>query len=119
MPDSLPDRSRPSRRAGALASSIAVLGWVALYAPDPLAAERKATPAQKEAELKQIRSRIERVRKSVNDDVEARDRLSVKLRDAELSVQQTGALGTNLQPDTDLLTSLAKQQRARLTATSS
>jgi septal ring factor EnvC (AmiA/AmiB activator) len=88
MPDSLPDRSRPSRRAGALASSIAVLGWVALYAPDPLAAERKATPAQKEAELKQIRSRIERVRKSVNDDVEARDRLSVKLRDAELSVQQ-------------------------------
>ena len=88
MPDSLPDRSRPSRRAGALASSIAMLGWVALYAPDPLAAERKATPAQKEAELKQIRSRIERVRKSVNDDVEARDRLSVKLRDAELSVQQ-------------------------------
>ncbi len=88
MPDSLPDHSRPSRRAGALASSSAVLGWVALYAPDPLAAERKATPAQKEAELKQSRSRIERVRKSVNDDVEARDRLSVKLRDAELSVQQ-------------------------------
>lgn len=37
---------------------------------------------------------------------------------AELSVQQTGALGTNLQPDTGLLTSVAKQQRARLTATS-
>ena len=38
---------------------------------------------------------------------------------AELSVRETGALGTNLEPDTDLLTSLAKQQRARLTATSS
>ena len=38
---------------------------------------------------------------------------------AELSVQQTGALGTDLRPDTDLLTSLAKEQRARLTATSS
>jgi len=68
--------------------SIALLGWAALSAPEALAAERKATPAQKEAELKQVRSRIERVRKSVNDDVEARDRLSVRLRDAELSVQQ-------------------------------
>ena len=38
---------------------------------------------------------------------------------AELSVQQTGALGTDLRPDTGLLTSLAKEQRARLTATSS
>ena len=38
---------------------------------------------------------------------------------AELSVRETGALGTNLEPDTSLLTSLAKQQRARLTATSS
>ncbi|WP_405071282.1 hypothetical protein OG558_17945 [Kribbella sp. NBC_01510] len=38
---------------------------------------------------------------------------------AELSVQQTGALGTDLRPDTGLLASLAKEQRARLTATSS
>ncbi|MGY4765377.1 hypothetical protein ACXC9Q_00510 [Kribbella sp. CWNU-51] len=38
---------------------------------------------------------------------------------AELSVQQTGALGTDLRPDTGLLTSLAREQRARLTATSS
>jgi septal ring factor EnvC (AmiA/AmiB activator) len=53
-----------------------------------VAAERKATPAQKEAELKQVRSRIDRVRKSVNEDIEKRDQLSVKLRDAELGVQQ-------------------------------
>ncbi|MGW6282520.1 hypothetical protein [Kribbella sp. NPDC055071] len=38
---------------------------------------------------------------------------------AELSVQENGALGSNLKPDTGLLTSLAKQQHARLTATSS
>ena len=50
--------------------------------------ERKATPAQKEAELKKVKSRIERVRKNVNQDIEKRDRLSVQLRDAELGVQQ-------------------------------
>jgi septal ring factor EnvC (AmiA/AmiB activator) len=50
-------------------------------------ADRKPTPAQKEAELKRVNARIEKVRKSVNDDVEKRDKLSVQLRDAELSVQ--------------------------------
>jgi len=50
--------------------------------------ERKATPAQKEAELKKVKSRIERVRKNVNQDIEKRDRLGVQLRDAELGVQQ-------------------------------
>ena len=38
---------------------------------------------------------------------------------AELSVRQTGALGSDLKPDTALITALAKEQRARLTATSS
>ncbi|MDQ1242006.1 MAG: murein hydrolase activator [Pseudomonadota bacterium] len=50
--------------------------------------ERKANPAQKEAELKKVKSRIERVRKNVNQDIEKRDRLSTQLRDAELGVQQ-------------------------------
>lgn len=50
--------------------------------------ERKASPAQKEAELKKVKSRIEQVRKDVNQDIEKRDRLSVQLRDAELGVQQ-------------------------------
>jgi septal ring factor EnvC (AmiA/AmiB activator) len=48
---------------------------------------RKPTPAQKEAELKKVNARIEKVRKSVNADVEKRDRLSAELRDAELEVQ--------------------------------
>ena len=53
----------------------------------PAAAEKKQTPAQKEAELKKVKSRIEKVRKSVNQDIEKRDKLSVELRDAELAVQ--------------------------------
>jgi septal ring factor EnvC (AmiA/AmiB activator) len=52
-----------------------------------VAADRKPTPAQKEAELKKVNARIEKVRKAVNEDIEKRDRLSAQLRDAELSVQ--------------------------------
>jgi len=51
-------------------------------------ADKKSTPAQKETELKQVESSIDRVRKAVNEDVEKRDRLSVELRDAELDVQK-------------------------------
>jgi septal ring factor EnvC (AmiA/AmiB activator) len=50
-------------------------------------AERKPTPAQKEAELKKVNARIEKVRKAVNEDIERRDQLSAQLRDAELAVQ--------------------------------
>jgi septal ring factor EnvC (AmiA/AmiB activator) len=48
---------------------------------------RQPTPAQKEAELKKVNSRLEKVRKAVNEDLEKRDRLSAQLRDAELGVQ--------------------------------
>ena len=48
---------------------------------------RQPTPAQKEAELKKVNARIEKVRKSVNEDIEKRDKLSAQLRDAELGVQ--------------------------------
>jgi septal ring factor EnvC (AmiA/AmiB activator) len=79
----------------------------ALSTAGPAFAERKPTPAQKEAELKQVKSKIERVRKSVNEDVEKRDRLSVQLRDAELDVQKArGALdelrAQRLQSEADL-----------------
>jgi hypothetical protein len=37
---------------------------------------------------------------------------------AELSIRETGALGTNLRPDTTLVKALAQQQRARLTTSS-
>lgn len=48
---------------------------------------RQPTPAQKEAELKKVNARIEKVRKAVNEDIEKRDKLSAQLRDAELGVQ--------------------------------
>ncbi len=78
----------PVRRRGGLAVAL-LLAVAATTAGAPAAAqaERKATPKQKEAELKRVNDRIERVRKSVNADVEKRDRLSAELRDAELSVQ--------------------------------
>jgi hypothetical protein len=37
----------------------------------------------------------------------------------ELTVRETGALGTHLTPDTTLITALAKEQHTRLTTTSS
>lgn len=64
-----------------------VAAGVVLGLPHGALAERKPTPAQKEAELKKITSRIEKVRKAVNADVERRDELSVQLRDAELGVR--------------------------------
>ena len=56
-------------------------------APLAASAQGKATPTQKEAELRKVNSKIEKVRKSVNADIEKRDHLSVQLRDAELGVQ--------------------------------
>lgn len=53
----------------------------------PASAAPKQTPAQKEAELRKLNQRIEKVRKSVNEDVQKRDKLSVQLREAELGVQ--------------------------------
>ncbi len=52
--------------------------------------DRRAAPTQKqkEAELKRVNARIERVRKSVNADLQKRDKLSAQLRDAELGVQE-------------------------------
>jgi septal ring factor EnvC (AmiA/AmiB activator) len=62
---------------------VACLGIAGLASP----ASGKPTPAQKEAELRRVNARIEKVRKAVNADIERRDRLSAQLRDAELGVQ--------------------------------
>ena len=78
---------RPRARAGCLCAA-ALAAWVGLGSPEPAVAEqRKPTPAQKEAELEKVQSRIDKVRKSVNADIEKRDRLGVELRDAELGMQ--------------------------------
>jgi septal ring factor EnvC (AmiA/AmiB activator) len=60
---------------------------VLVLAPGPLLSATKQTPAQKEAELRKLNQRIDKVRKTVNADVQKRDKLSVQLREAELGVQ--------------------------------
>ena len=64
--------------------TLVVFALVLIAAP---AAHGKPTPAEKEAELKRVKARIEQVRAAVNKDVEKRDKLSAQLRDAELAVQ--------------------------------
>jgi septal ring factor EnvC (AmiA/AmiB activator) len=89
-----PDRfqtaaARPARGSAArwLALACGVLAALAGSWMDPAVAATKQTPAQKEAELRKLNQRIEKVRKSVNDDVRKRDKLAVELREAELGVQ--------------------------------
>jgi len=80
---------RPSRGSGRLAAlSVLLLAVSGGWTPAADAqGSRQPTPAQKEAELKKVNARIEKVRKAVNEDIEKRDRLSAELRDAELGVQ--------------------------------
>jgi septal ring factor EnvC (AmiA/AmiB activator) len=81
--DARPQRAWPAAVAGLW---LAVAG-VAVPGDAGAQSARSATPAQKEAELRKVNSRIEKVRKSVNADIEKRDKLSAQLRDAELAVQ--------------------------------
>ena len=78
--------ARPARRRRAALALPIVLGLLVAAAP-PSVAGREPTPAQKEAELKKVQTRIDKLRKSVNADIEKRDKLSVQLRDSELAVQ--------------------------------
>ena len=82
-PSRPPAASVRARCAAGLAGFAALL----LLAPGTVPAATKQTPAQKEAELRKLNQRIEKVRKSVNEDVQKRDKLSAQLRDAELGVQ--------------------------------
>jgi septal ring factor EnvC (AmiA/AmiB activator) len=76
----------PTRPAVVLCAALTgALLW--LGAPVATAAQKQATPAQKEAELRKVNDRIEKIQKSVNADIEKRDRLSAELRGAELGVQ--------------------------------
>lgn len=74
---------RPGRAAALLLA--AVFG---LASPPVALSAKQPTPAQKEAELKRVNARIEKVRKDVSEDIEKRDKLSAQLRDSELAVQQ-------------------------------
>jgi septal ring factor EnvC (AmiA/AmiB activator) len=78
--------SLPPPGAGRAFVALLAAAAVALAASGTGHAARQQTPAQKEAELRKLNARIEKVRKSVNADVQKRDQLSVQLRDAELGV---------------------------------
>jgi len=80
-------RLRRWRRARWAALAVAVALGVLPAALPAASSSAKPTPAQKEAELNRLNARIDKVRKSVNADVEKRDKLSTQLRDAELGVQ--------------------------------
>jgi murein hydrolase activator len=85
-----PSRPGERRRLASPARLRVVVACVAislaLGAGGAEGAKKTQTPAQKEAELRKLNERIDKVRKSVNADVEKRDRLSVQLREAELGV---------------------------------
>jgi septal ring factor EnvC (AmiA/AmiB activator) len=86
LPAVRPAPARGGRRLALLVLALLVAAGPA--APGAAAQNtRKATPAQKEAELRKVNARIEKVRKAVNEDIEKRDKLSAQLRNAELDVQ--------------------------------
>jgi septal ring factor EnvC (AmiA/AmiB activator) len=80
-----------ARSGGWLALALLVVFATLGGAPEAGAqSDRRAAQSQKqkEAELKRVNARIERVRKSVNADLQRRDKLNAQLRDAELGVQE-------------------------------
>jgi septal ring factor EnvC (AmiA/AmiB activator) len=81
-----PARRPTARRIAAGAVLVLLALAVGLGSGSAAQAAKQQTPAQKEAELRKLNERIEKVRKSVNADVARRDKLSVQLRDAELGV---------------------------------
>jgi septal ring factor EnvC (AmiA/AmiB activator) len=91
MPNPTPRKDaslRRTRHGGWIAAAAGLLVLAGLPAPEGWAeTARKPTPAQKEAELRKVNARIEKVRQAVNADIERRDQLSAQLRDAELGVQ--------------------------------
>jgi septal ring factor EnvC (AmiA/AmiB activator) len=70
-------------RAGWIASLLLLIG--AGWAPMPDV--RAATPEAKEAELKQIRGRIDSIRRSIHAEAARRDALSTQVRNADVAIQ--------------------------------
>jgi murein hydrolase activator len=81
------ERFRRWTRPPGVVAALVLAAALSLVAPSAALAQKQPTPAQKEAELRRVNSRIEKVRKAVNADIEKRDKLSAQLRDAELGVQ--------------------------------
>lgn len=67
-------------RATALCLCLGLMAGLSSAAAPP-------NPNAKEAELKQVRTRIESIRKSIQEDAERRDALAGQLKDSELEIQ--------------------------------
>jgi septal ring factor EnvC (AmiA/AmiB activator) len=83
---SKPTAVRENRRKGH-ANPWAVIGCLLLCAPiwPALAAAPSAESTQ--AELRQVRGRIDSIRKAINEDVQRRDAVTVQLKDTEIGIQ--------------------------------
>lgn len=75
-----------------------------------------ASPAVTEAELKQVRTRIESIRKAIHDDAERRDALATQLKGAELEIQsareQLSAIRSQRQASEERLKALRAERAA-------
>lgn len=67
----------------ALAAILCTVGW----GTGAFQARAAATPAAKEAELKQVRNRIDSIRRSIQTEAERRDALAGQVKEAELKIQ--------------------------------
>jgi septal ring factor EnvC (AmiA/AmiB activator) len=83
---SKPTAVRENRRMGH-ARPWTVLGCLLLCAP--LCAALAAAPSAEstQAELRQVRGRIDSIRKAINEDVQRRDAVTVQLKDTEVGIQ--------------------------------
>jgi len=75
------DRSRTRR----LASAAVGIFW--LFFCQPSSAAAASSPEATQAELKQVRSRIDSIRKAINADLQRRDAVTTQLKDTELDIQ--------------------------------
>jgi septal ring factor EnvC (AmiA/AmiB activator) len=64
-------------------------GLIAIAAMAATSAWSAGRPADKEGELKELRNRIETIRKGIEADVQRRDALATDLKEAELAVQSS------------------------------
>ena len=71
------------RLATVMVVAMCTVGWCT----GAFQASAAATPAAKEAELKQVRNRIDAIRRSIQAEAERRDALAGQVKEAELKIQ--------------------------------
>lgn len=101
-----------SRYIGPLATIL--LTYIAATAPAVGAADGAAA---KEAELRQVRSRIESIRKAIHSDAERRDSLAAQLKNAELEIQSAREQLSNVRARRVIAEKRLREQQAERATT--